>query len=680
MTCHRSAAALAIATGLLAGALAPVSADDRLGPFSSPIGAPLSLPGESLLPAAIGVRTDRAGNSWRVEPDGSLGRIGSNLVNSGHTLSVNGRKFDALHPRMTADASEFVFHGQPIPSLPGVDVSRRVRFLDDRGALRYLELFFNGSSRVVTLYVELATSFSGNYQAAVTDLGRLDPILLEPGETGVLVTPGASQTNRAFAFVLRGPDAPVEPSLSSQSRYGLKFQFQITLQPGETGILAHSVVQLPTPRDFDAKSLARVFAPVSLSAIASSIPESFAPLVVNRSPESLGARLLRTVDSLGVVPSDRSVLTSGAGTRLFGEVVPPKKLSLETEFGPVEIPWNEVAAIAGRDGGKREKGEVYLRDGQILTGNLGGALRFRVLDGEELELAPERLDLLVTGRQESDAPALPGAMILTRAGDQILVGQNSAVTLAGLTPWGLLEFGIAELESLLPAGNGHPGHAVGLSDGTGCLVYLTGDALRITATGLGELTLPVAAIRAIQPLRPPHRSRDASSVRISLRGDQIVSGTVEAKGFELSGNGKELFLEYAQLRVIERAGSTAQPSSPNGPLVFSLRDGSQIEGFTRTAFFPLRVRGRDWRIPIGDLVEVIFPDEPLDEATREQLAAWIGQLGDDDWAVREEATRALERFGPGIVPVLEQGRARSPDPEVTRRLERVLNSYRDRDR
>src|SRR5690606_35544759 len=79
-----------------------------------------------LIPAAFGIRTDRAGNSWSVERDGNIGRIGSTMVNSGLGLTVNDEKFSGFQPMMTADGSEFVLQGAPFASLPGLQVQRRV--------------------------------------------------------------------------------------------------------------------------------------------------------------------------------------------------------------------------------------------------------------------------------------------------------------------------------------------------------------------------------------------------------------------------------------------------------------------------------------------------------------------------------------------------------------------------
>ena len=48
---------------------------------------------DALVPAAMGVRTDKAGNSWDIAADGSIGRVGSNMVNHGLALEIMGRSW-----------------------------------------------------------------------------------------------------------------------------------------------------------------------------------------------------------------------------------------------------------------------------------------------------------------------------------------------------------------------------------------------------------------------------------------------------------------------------------------------------------------------------------------------------------------------------------------------------------
>src|SRR5262245_43843330 len=60
-----------------------------------------------------------------------------------------------------------------------------------------------------------------------------------------------------------------------------------------------------------------------------------------------------------------------------------------------------------------------------------------------------------------------------------------------------------------------------------------------------------------------------------------------------------------------------------------------------------------------------------------EVARLIGQLGDDDFDVREAATKALETIGEPAYEALRKA-AREKDPEVRRRAERVVQTIEAR--
>jgi RNA polymerase sigma factor (sigma-70 family) len=72
------------------------------------------------------------------------------------------------------------------------------------------------------------------------------------------------------------------------------------------------------------------------------------------------------------------------------------------------------------------------------------------------------------------------------------------------------------------------------------------------------------------------------------------------------------------------------------------------------------------------LRERVAPVKAADAAAVERL---VRQLGADDFAVRQSATRELERFGGAAVPALRKALEAGPDLEVRRRLDGVLAAY-----
>ena len=106
----------AICSGVLgwAGAAGSLDAQVRLPGATAPLGGggpgmavSPTVRGEKLVPAAMNVITDKQGNSWNLEQNGNLGRVGNSMVNSGLTLLLNNQQFYTYQPMMTADGKEF---------------------------------------------------------------------------------------------------------------------------------------------------------------------------------------------------------------------------------------------------------------------------------------------------------------------------------------------------------------------------------------------------------------------------------------------------------------------------------------------------------------------------------------------------------------------------------------------
>jgi HEAT repeat protein len=91
-----------------------------------------------------------------------------------------------------------------------------------------------------------------------------------------------------------------------------------------------------------------------------------------------------------------------------------------------------------------------------------------------------------------------------------------------------------------------------------------------------------------------------------------------------------------------------------------------------------RVKARDawaawWRSAEGPGLLEELRKRTLTEADRIKGDALVRKLGDEEFAVREQATKDLQGMGPLVVPLLRQA-ARNPDLEVRTRAQQVLAS------
>ncbi len=667
----------ALAPSFTAQDAAPVI-DAKASTVTVPGGVPL--PGGrgsgELIPAAFGIWTDRSGSSWSVEAGGNIGRIGSSMVNSGLALLVNEEKFVPYQPMMTPDGKEMVLPGLPLESVPGLQMQRRVRLLSDSGGLRYAELFHNGSADPITLSVGLTTNFSGNFKTFLSDRGRSEPILLTPAETGVVVLPGSSQSSRAFLFTLAGAAGGERPTISSQNRYGLTFRFRLDLSPGETAVILHHVAQVVIPQNFDRRTLAELSRPHRLDQLRETLDATWLGSLVN-APLGSGLTAMSAffeggVASLGLEVSAQDLLLIGAGTRLPG-TARAGRLQVSSPYGEADFPLDRVAAIEGGKARPGGIGRVFLRDGQVFSGKLSAPeFQFVPINGSPIDLVAESLDRLVFAATSGKAewPAETAALIETHDGDRIRAPARDSLSVPLATGWGALEVSLEDLLWLRPEPGGGPGWQVELVDGTRCAGLIAQDSLAVGGTELGDLVLPLARLRQILTEAGVKRGdgdlRPVSGSLLKLSGDQQIVGVVSHATFPMITDGASLEIPVSEVQRVVREEAGAR---------FRLErwDGGVITGSLNLEFVSVQVGGRPWQIPRGDILGIELSPPALDPGTLSRIRDLITRLGSADWATRESATRELGAFGYLASPALRRELAETDDPEVARRLERVLS-------
>lgn len=635
------------------------------------------LRGDDLVPAAYGIWTDRAGSSWSVEADGNIGRIGSSMVNSGLSLLINDEKFTAHQPMMTPDAEEFVLQGLPLDSLPGLRVQRRIRLLEEPGGIRYAELFQNASAERISITVGLATNFSGNFKTFFSDRGRSEPLLLTESETGIIVLPGTSQSSRAFLFTLTSGGGAVAPTISSQNRYGLQFRYRLDLEPGESGVIVHHVAQVVIPQSFDRRTLLDLSGPYSFNETREvSLSDDWAPHLVNvvRAVPVSPAEAFRTggLAALGVESGLGDVLALGEGTRLTGRTE-GGPVAVDSAYGSASFELPEIGAIAGAGARKPGLGSVYLRDGQIFTGTVRSeALRFIPASGAAIDLSPTKLDRLILAEAApmSQWPAGTAAIIETREGDRIRV-QDEGFTLNLVTAWGILPFALRDLLWLTTPDPDSPGLRVELKNGTRLSGFFAEDTLELGGSAIGALRMPVSGLRSIftESGWSQERGEETTPVAPYLRvgASDIISGVISETTLPLLVEGTVIDFNLADLRHLARSGE-------GGLLRCERWDGGTLAGIPRVTSLTMSVGGRTWTIPVAEIDELELAPPALDGERQKQVEQLISRLGSPDWATRESATRELIAFGYLLRPVLQRELAQATDPEVERRLERVLSN------
>lgn len=642
---------------------------------------------QRLVPAAMGIRTDRKGTSWNVEPNGTIGRIGSTMVNSGLALSVEGEGFSGFQPMMTADGKEFVIPGRPFTAVPGLQVQRRIRLLEDEGILRYAEMLYNGSTDPISVTLSLDTNFSGNYQTFLTNRGRTEPVLLDSTETSLVVLPGAAQSTRAFLFVLADEGSEIKPSISAQNRYGLGFQYPVSLAPGETKVVLHQVAQVVIPQNFDRTTLLKLFRPYSFAETATDLPEAWAGSVSNvgrsakdaalRDPEAFG------VQSLGIEAGVRDTLVIGEKTRLVGEAS-GGVVSMKSSYGEAMIPFDDLAALRGKGGIDSESPKIFLSDGQVFSAEIEiPDLRFTQTGGDQLPLDLASLDRLVMAKVDSESAGgnVDHGIVETYRGDRIRVNASDSIMIEAITPWGRLPVSLNDLVWLGPSPTMQNGHWVEMNDGTRCLVFLRDRTLPLDSSVLGVFDLETSQLRSVFTPSSNDRRRWDSDLgirtMIQVAGSQRLIGDISNSTLPVISDGVRIETATSKIRRIERLRGLAvsRDGLPEATPSFEIErwDGGILTGIIDLDLLSLKVHEQDWKVPLSDIVKIETPSPELTSEALEKMAALLSQLGAEEWSVREKATRELGAFGYLASPVLRKHLRTTGDPEVTRRIERILS-------
>lgn len=658
----------------------------------TPAFVPNSGPAQSqpLVPAALGLRTDRKGNSWNFQQNGTLGRIGSSMMNTGLALYINNSQFYSQYPMMTQDGKEFVLAGRQGSSFGGLQVTRRMQLDERQGVLRTLEIFQNPSSADISASIEIRTNFSGNYKTYVTNQGTPSVNVLERSETGVLVTPSSSNQNEAYVFNFRSPKSTITPTLTSQSRYVVSAHYQVVVPAGETVCLLHTTSQVPIPSNFDRKTLSQIFRPTTLQRHLATVPKELRPKIANFSlgNETQGLALLSatSIDSLGVQRSRKDVLAVGETTRLVGSAA-CGNLTIKSDFGESEVQFEEIAAVVGGNRGRRDRGKIFLRDGQVLGGNIQAeGFRFVLHSGNVMELDVRNLDRLVKAAEteEQKWPEKVAAYVETHSGDRLAVEMGSPSRLTLVSPWGSVEVGLDDVLAISTQESEPVGHLVELRNGSRFFAFLGDNKFAFNNPDFGLQELAASQIHAIVTRQAIEEQSSEDSFMewqsprltqpyITLRGQQRLVGRVMNPEITLLAEGEWLRVDPETVRYLLNLSEDFEMSPSDSPRFRAeLWGGGLVGGYVRERTLDAQMLDTTWRVPVSEIYQIVVPTPRISDSARKSIAEWIRKLGDDEWELRERSTEELAEFGYLAKPQLLDALGQTSDPEVARRLEILL--------
>ena len=626
----------------------------------------------SLVPATWAPVTDSLGFVWDRTQYGGINQ-GSNCFSDAFSLRINNNQFTVRSGMMTPDGSEYLLNG----NVSGIDVTRRVRVDVKAGSCRFLETFRNPGAAPKTLNVVLQVQFNNQMNPMLTDTGTASTGQFGAKDCGIVMPPRANSGQQTPALLwLLASGGKVRPTLANQQNHRLTVTYPITLPAGGTVSFVHVAAQRNLAGNPDAKTLAKLFAPMKSPKVIAGLTAQERKTLVNFSASAMsgaeGIALASLLEALGVERGATDTLAIGEDTRLRG-TASCASLEIETPLGRAQLPFERVAAVLG---GARE-GRVLLRDGQALSGTLTArGLKFTLATGTTMDLHIAALDRLVLRTSPLDATGGAWGFVETFDGARIAVKPEPSLRLRANTAWGVREITPDELVSCGPSEDAPLQFSVTLKDGSRFLALLDGEEIAFDTALFGRKSFPVSAVRRIAIVQP--RPADDSDVRtpehssLAIAGGQALGGQIDLAEVHFLSPGGVIPVAPNLIRTLHNTSEEVGTESP----IFTaeLWGGGSVSGTLREVLLPVRSGGAILRVPSRDLADAFVPSPIVPEGLRDKIATLVRSLGDPGWEKREAASRELGELGAMARAQLEETLRQTTDAEVRRRAQALLDA------
>jgi hypothetical protein len=483
-----------------------------------------------LVSAKFSAIQDQMGFRWDFAPNGQINDGTNDCFDGGPALHIGPAQFVSNRPMMVPGTGEYVLS----KTKGNLKVTRRVLVDKKRGAVRYLEMFENTGTSRQDLTVSLNTRLGGSQTQFMTSAGKPFTGKLGRSDQGLMAVRGDQRP--AVMFLVTGRGAKVRPTVVvSNGNRNVSFKYSLKIPPKKTVSLLHFVAQRNAVTPQAVPSVFKTFyrgRPIKghVPAEAAGTIANFGRVSGSAGDEGGASVVADLADSLGVELGKRAALVMGEDAILTGDVH-CAGLAVVTARGKVDVPFGEVAAVAGGAGSGRIA-RVYLRTGEVLVGGIEArgfeieTPRFRI------PLDPERVNVLFTPTSKTDGKPPEGAdaFVTTRSSERLAV-KARGVVLAAATPWGTLRVPLEGVRSLTRRAEGTPLHSLTLTSGSRVSVILCGDTLAFETPRFGRAEVRPTEVASLARIMRSKTGLDflPPDVRRRLNGVKVRAISADTK-------------------------------------------------------------------------------------------------------------------------------------------------------
>ena len=561
--------------------------------------------------------TDSLGFVWDVSSGGNISS-GSNAFTNSFGITVDGSSVSFETHMMSADGQEYFFTA----NLDGLRITRRVRVNAKDSYCRYIETLTNTTPAARNVEFAIRARPRGRLQTNGSDAGDRE-MPFPDKDSGVIIggnPKSAGQPQPSFVWMLAAPGAKVRPTMQIEQSTYVRATYAVVVPPGASVSIAHAVAQRTLDPKKDGKRTAEILAPMAFSRLLATVPvkdrkefANYAPTATDGDEDALsGLNALQTLLEAAEIGRDKTdTVVLDAGSKVTG-TVSGGALSIQTEFGKAEIPFVDIAGVAGGGGLKRTV-RVFLRNGEVLAGAVAGEKMTMATDGGlTFDIALNQIDLLALRKNSGDGkpPEEAAALLTTQNGDCLAIARQPGSEIEAATPWGMLRLPLAEIARLDYVRDPFPGHRLTLADRSRLPVMLRGVEWLMPTVRFGKAKIAPQSVRELRntmakPKPPTTEGGEGASAfaHCELSDGHRLAGVIDLSELHLASAKGTTPLDPKTITTLTR------DASEEGAVLVTVKlaDGQELSGQLVESTLPIRSGARVWRVPTAHIVSVNVP-------------------------------------------------------------------------